>query len=1223
MVIKKCTLNPSYNSYMHIAGNIFLFIIIILLLYYYVVYVKKDLKESFVSTSDSQTLQAELRSCQVYFVKPEKEAECDTYYKYYNMNEIELDRAIEETNNETLKIKLREIRNNKPNACKIVFNDWKEVKKIKDDEFNSFQVYPHKNSSTNLIDVDYNDVIWSSCFSHSCNLEKIDFSQNFVQKGGTTEIVDFSSIANGAYGKNEYSSMMFNSYAFNDILKVACQKSGNVNLDISDGSYFMSLECSYENLESLIVNNISFVVYNNINYTFEQVSLPNSDIQTIFNNLFVISYDSNKITYSPVVVSKDTYKLKYDFCKNIFGRESISIPEFSLKDFGIENINIENIDLNKDNELIPALNGLYGVVNKRDIVSTIDQLILNNQHYINDLNKSLDSNDEFSIFLKNIYESRISTDNAINEYKKNFENDKARELLNEKLSNEYDIFKTNMRNIVDIIHTKINQILSLQSYINVSLYTTKTNNDYDFINVINDINTTVPIKTYGKKHSIDMADFYKNINQKTFESYSIEMSANILLSEGYYNFFIDLDADEYNDSIGVYLGCFDRNKEMIFNNVAYFHPKDATKEYVEHPKIAATQNVNTNITISGNSTNTNYWNMFDKSEHTSWISDQQFVNGLASQENRTNYKGEYFIIDMKDSIKISQYLIQYNTLDSAPQKFRIYGTNNVNALSNINHESWVILENANQQEFSGGKIQNYVYNIEEPNDIIDNKSNMIAWYKFDNDTNDSSGNGKHLTIFNNKQGDTYDSNAKFNSAINFKKTQINWETVQTYLQNDTSDEYFTPEQMTISFWIYGGSASSTHQDIASAREEEYGGWILRILPRLLSKPRLSFIYGISGRWESFFIEIPELLREQWDLVTITIDNLNHAKMFFNGEEIGEYDFKQRNRSYKNFRIGAGMNEKGARFHLNNGTKLDDFRIYNKVLSNNDIRQIYIQVPTEKTVINTKSFRYYTFIVNKLNGNSAELQIKNFSLISEKLFGYTTKFPIKIDNSYNNGYYGIYVVSKRNSTFINKSYPRIAYKKTITNQTKSEIDLTQIRSYLFVDSKYILDSTTTVIDNQIYIFNNTNSLLEEDSWLTRQGRISSNFYITCPKLPRIPILSPKIEYNIQYSVFGGNNIINLVQLLENELRNFQFEDIDCMFKSSLSEFSTINSIKIQIEDSENKNNNLKEIKQSIEAYKINFDMNKLNEIKSLKLSSSKYLSSVFKHSDDKYYLYIKL
>lgn len=67
-----------------------------------------------------------------------------------------------------------------------------------------------------------------------------------------------------------------------------------------------------------------------------------------------------------------------------------------------------------------------------------------------------------------------------------------------------------------------------------------------------------------------------------------------------------------------------------------------------------------------------------------------------------------------------------------------------------------------------------------------------------------------------------------------------------------------------------------------------------------------------------------------------------------------------------------------------------------------------------------------------------------------------------------------------------------------------------------------------------------------------------------------------------------------------------------------------TIQIENVETQNKISNLRKIKQSIEDYRINFDMTTLDiKSKGNKLNSPKYLSSVFKHSDGKYYVYVKL
>ena len=87
-----------------------------------------------------------------------------------------------------------------------------------------------------------------------------------------------------------------------------------------------------------------------------------------------------------------------------------------------------------------------------------------------------------------------------------------------------------------------------------------------------------------------------------------------------------------------------------------------------------------------------------------------------------------------------------------------------------------------------------------------------------------------------------------------------------------------------------------------------------------------------------------------------------ATIYINGSIVNNYDRTYVNNTITNLRIGAGTNESVATNFLSNGSKLDDFRMYNKVLSLTEIQGII-----------TNTFNYYNGGGPVLPGSSANIK----------------------------------------------------------------------------------------------------------------------------------------------------------------------------------------------------------------------------------------------------------
>lgn len=230
--------------------------------------------------------------------------------------------------------------------------------------------------------------------------------------------------------------------------------------------------------------------------------------------------------------------------------------------------------------------------------------------------------------------------------------------------------------------------------------------------------------------------------------------------------------------------------------------------------------------------------------------------------------------------------------------------------------------------------------------FYNNTQNMICWYKFDQDaTNmllDSSGNNYSLTntgcTFNNIDFKT------FNGSIAF--------TGSSYLQVANSSSYmsvFTPNTITITCWAKI-VASTSLQSLASARRWDGGsgfsGWYIYINNSTSGTPNcIAWGFGGNNTWQqingynNFSSSTPT-----WRHLALTLNapsGTGPASIYVNGAFVASATITNYVvNTFTDRTVKIGTDESVNSYNLSNGSLLDDFRIYNRVLSADEISMLY-------------------------------------------------------------------------------------------------------------------------------------------------------------------------------------------------------------------------------------------------------------------------------------------
>ena len=210
-------------------------------------------------------------------------------------------------------------------------------------------------------------------------------------------------------------------------------------------------------------------------------------------------------------------------------------------------------------------------------------------------------------------------------------------------------------------------------------------------------------------------------------------------------------------------------------------------------------------------------------------------------------------------------------------------------------------------------------------------SNLVASYNFDSNATDSSTNGNNLT----------------NNSVTYNTTDYKRGTAAASFNGSnyfqiTNDGRFSPDNFSIALWIKPIDSAGNYQTIASCRNapNPTRGWIMYISPT----NNLEFWTGTGGSsWSGDGVSVVSGFStlNAWAHLAITFTkSASSFVVYINGNLSTTVSRTYINNTIHNLRIGAGGNEGAASFFIRNGTLMDDFKFYNKVLSASEITEVY-------------------------------------------------------------------------------------------------------------------------------------------------------------------------------------------------------------------------------------------------------------------------------------------
>jgi hypothetical protein len=208
--------------------------------------------------------------------------------------------------------------------------------------------------------------------------------------------------------------------------------------------------------------------------------------------------------------------------------------------------------------------------------------------------------------------------------------------------------------------------------------------------------------------------------------------------------------------------------------------------------------------------------------------------------------------------------------------------------------------------------------------------NLVAYFPFNGNANDES-------IFKQK---TYMQNVILCEDRYGRKNQaFDFNGKNSCISTDKKNFLNNTESITISLWIN------------PRRAKNWESWICKDRPKWASKWRMGFgenknnewgftmckLNGGNNYWTNYWLTNSEILFNKWTHVAFSADQDKHIMtVYINGKKVGVLsNLRSFEKSEGSVRIGYQTDD-----NVYFDGKIDDIRIYNRVLSNEEVRELY-------------------------------------------------------------------------------------------------------------------------------------------------------------------------------------------------------------------------------------------------------------------------------------------
>jgi hypothetical protein len=292
--------------------------------------------------------------------------------------------------------------------------------------------------------------------------------------------------------------------------------------------------------------------------------------------------------------------------------------------------------------------------------------------------------------------------------------------------------------------------------------------------------------------------------------------------------------------------------------------------------------------------------------------------GVPFTNTYVNPKDSYLKI-LSDSQRLTGYQT-FNTYGLVVEKIGNWGgSTNITKLCMAEFELYGCKSKSEDYQDYKTLIFNYVENTTYPQ-ISADATNLVAWYKFDGDFTDSSGNGNDLTTY---QGTPVLSTEKYvlNQSVYLSSSSF---LVNSFTLHNTA--------FAVSLWFYLDDNTGSNYNIISQRYADATNQNLHIR---LNKSGSNISYTIAF-WANDLTSQAYNDANKWIHVIFQLNESGNKEIWRNGELIAsDITATFLNTNNANIIIGNWISDnKYFRGYF------DDFRIYNKSLTQSEISDLY-------------------------------------------------------------------------------------------------------------------------------------------------------------------------------------------------------------------------------------------------------------------------------------------
>jgi beta-lactamase regulating signal transducer with metallopeptidase domain len=232
-----------------------------------------------------------------------------------------------------------------------------------------------------------------------------------------------------------------------------------------------------------------------------------------------------------------------------------------------------------------------------------------------------------------------------------------------------------------------------------------------------------------------------------------------------------------------------------------------------------------------------------------------------------------------------------------------------------------VMSNSNDGKLLGNLFKNVTYKLDD---------NLVAYFPFNGNTNDKSVSKQKMFIHNVVLCE--DRFGKKSSALDFN----GWD---SYIRTNKENEVNNAESITISSWIYPRRAKNWESWICKDGIKYASEWRIGFGENKNSEWGFTICNQILKRhyWSNYWITDSKIELNKWTHIAVTADQIkNIITVYMNGRKIGVLkNLRNYDKVEGAIRIGHQTDD-----NVYFDGKIDDVRIYNRVLSDEEVRAVY-------------------------------------------------------------------------------------------------------------------------------------------------------------------------------------------------------------------------------------------------------------------------------------------